>query len=185
MRKIPKPPQKRLKRKPQPTKKIHSTTSNQDNSLYLVVSRQESDKVYEIKTSVTGSATLLKIKPDTCSFTSNEDIQLKNALKSNEILESVKMEKKKREQPENEENKLESKAGKRVSGTVPQYGRETTVCHCPFVTKAAKSKVKPIKPTSTDNNKSRVRITGRLGLTEDDKYVLNCAATIDDQSGEF
>ncbi|CAK1541656.1 unnamed protein product [Leptosia nina] len=35
--------------------------------------------------------------------------------------------------------------------------------------------------TDLNRHKSRVKIYGRLGLTDDDRYVLNCAATVNDK----
>lgn len=153
--------------------------SNHENSLYLVVSREKSDKVYEIKTSVTGSATLLKIKPDTYSIKSKENVT-HEYLKSNEILESVRMAKKKQEQILKDEGKPQDELSVNKKKMGMQFGKETTVCHCPVVTTTSQKKAKNYR-SDVETNKSRVKITGRLGLNEDDKYVLNCAATIDDE----
>ncbi|XP_068623868.1 uncharacterized protein [Battus philenor] len=158
-------------------KRVQSTISNQESSLrskniYLVVTGRKADKIYEIKT--TGSEKLSSSQ--TSSRVKYEDISLNKLSNYKKVIESLNMDKKKKRDKKKktgspQRNDSRSSLINEIFG-----GAGITLQEC--ICSNTKRKDTLNKPTK---RRSRVRITGQLGVSNDDKYVINYAATIDDE----
>ncbi|XP_039751787.1 uncharacterized protein LOC120627806 isoform X1 [Pararge aegeria] len=140
------------------TKVLQSTISNQESSIksqniYFMVKGKRREKVYEIKSS------------ESTNFSNNflnaryEDISLEQITNSKQLLSSLNMEKKKRKNKKIEQNSQNNYTFDGTSQIIQNY---------------EESKVK-------NTRKSKVTIVGQLGLTQDDQYILKCAATVNDK----
>ncbi|RVE46877.1 hypothetical protein evm_008438 [Chilo suppressalis] len=177
---IPKPVQTQtsnfLKKRKLIAKKIQATVSNHENSiqaknLFLVLGQQQRDLVYELKR--IGSAKLVnkneqKHKDDEVSLDQISSLKL--------VLDSLNMDKRKDKNRKKIPRKLEANSPE-PAGTSKYHQYDFRECTCPISPITAKSE----HAGDLNSRKSCVRITGRVGLTEDDRYVLQYAASIDDK----
>ncbi|KAG6443003.1 hypothetical protein O3G_MSEX002680 [Manduca sexta] len=142
------------------TNKIQNTVSNHEihtKNLYLVVAGRKKEKVYEIKT--TGSA---KFSAETIKHRIHyNDKSVKDRSSIKQIIQSLNMDKKKRKGKFRKDNK------KFAASLVPDSVDSHHDCRC----------VRDGR--NVDGRKSRVRIFGQVGLTDDERYVLKCDATVD------
>lgn len=153
-------------------KKIQSTTSNHENSVqtknvYLIVAGRRREKIYEIKT--TGSA---KFSSDHDSYIKDDEIPIKELSNFKHLIQSLNMDRKKKKEKKEKKALMDS-------SDAPQQTQQTSAdwrypsckdCLC-----GDESNESP--------KKSRVKIFGQFGISEDEKYVLRYGATINDKQG--
>ncbi|XP_045503758.1 uncharacterized protein LOC123700553 isoform X2 [Colias croceus] len=144
-------------------KEISKTVSNQDNStknknVYVVVSGRKREKVYELKTSESENFSNRWRHPIKHKFPVKQS--------SKQVLDSMDMER-------NSLRGKKIKDGKlfRNQGNFKQKPSGQDNIH---------KERKPSKLNLT-SPKSRVTIFGQLGRTDNDQYVLNCAATVNNK----
>ncbi|XP_013167944.1 PREDICTED: uncharacterized protein LOC106117956 isoform X2 [Papilio xuthus] len=162
----------------QTVKRAQSTVSNQESSLrskniYLVVTGRKADKIYEIKT--TGSEKLSTNQSS--SRIKYEDISLKKLHNYKHVIDSLNMDKKKKR--DKKKKTVPQRKDSRTSLVNEIFGGAGITlqeCICPNAKRKA-----PMN--NVKHRRSRLRIIGELGLTNDDKYVINYAATVDGDTG--
>lgn len=157
--------------------KVQSTVSNQENSIkaknvYLVVAGRKREKIYELKT--TGSA----------EFSNNihskdEDATIEQVTHFKKLISSLNMDKKKKKAKKKDVVQHGSKTSL-VQQELECRDRELIFQDC-----ACSNDVQSGSPKDVRLRKSRVKISGKIGLTDDDRYVLKCAATINDKPSMF
>ncbi|XP_049879675.1 uncharacterized protein LOC126376393 [Pectinophora gossypiella] len=152
----------KLRKRRSCTKKVQTTVSNQENSIkaknvYLVVAGKKREKVYEIKT--TGSA---EFSNNHLNYTKNDDHAVEENIKK--FLNSLNMDKRKKSRKKSEESDNDDECG--------TINVDVLNCEGPRCQEEVKA------------NRSRVRISGKIGRTEDDRFVLKCAAMVDGQPVE-
>ncbi|XP_013147269.1 PREDICTED: uncharacterized protein LOC106110093 isoform X2 [Papilio polytes] len=161
----------------QTVKRVQSTVSNQESSLrskniYLVVTGRKADKIYEIKT--TGSEKLSTNQSS--SRIKYEDISLKKLHNYKHVIDSLNMDKKKkRDKKKKSATQRKDSRTSLVNEIFGGAGITLQECIC--------SNAKRKAPMNVKHRRSRLRIIGELGLTNDDKYVINYAATVDGDTG--
>ncbi|XP_022832039.1 uncharacterized protein LOC111360367 [Spodoptera litura] len=158
---------KLLRRRRYVPKKIQSTTSNHENSVqtknvYLIVAGRRREKIYEIKT--TGSA---KLSSDHDSYIRDDDIPIKELSNFKHLIQSLNMDRNKKKE------KKEKKALMDNSDAPQQTSVEWRYPSCQDCLCGDESNESP--------KKSRVKIFGQFGISEDEKYVLRYGATINDK----
>lgn len=166
-------PRARLHRKPgHNTKKLEKTASNHENSikpkkLFLVLTG-EKEKIYEIKPSESSQLS--------CENRESKLIYGNNVIKGiasiKELIKTLDMDKKKSKQNKINTNKFVDIAG---IGKTDHFFRE---CNCKELSRFGINQNAYAQP-------SRVRISGHVGLTENEKYVLNCTATVDNKPSNY
>lgn len=169
-----------LHKRKQIVKRIQSTISNRESSvrsknIYLVVAGHRTDKIYEIKTTESEKFS----NNQSSSYLKYEDIPLKKLSDYKDIIQSLNMERKRKKDrrkgtylpPRNESGPS------LMNDTFGDGGSNLPECYCSNSCTKRKS-FNYVKP-----RKSRLRITGQLGLTNQDQYVINYAATVDDHPG--
>ncbi|CAH0696756.1 unnamed protein product [Spodoptera exigua] len=158
---------KLLRRRRYVPKRVQSTTSNHENSIqtknvYLIVAGRRREKIYEIKT--TGSA---KLSTDHDSYIKDDEIPIKELSNFKHLIQSLNMDRKKKKE------KKEKKALMDKIEAPPQASVEWRYPSCQDCLCGDESNESP--------KKSRVKIFGQFGISEDDKYVLRYGATINDK----
>ncbi|KAJ0173098.1 hypothetical protein K1T71_011274 [Dendrolimus kikuchii] len=143
--------------------KVQSSHSNQENSInaknvYVVTAGKTREKINEIKT--TASAKFLNKR--IIKVIKHEE----NISNCKQLLESLNMEVKKKR------DKRKKKPPK-VEGIDDNTREKCYDCGC---WENARNEIQP----DLRQHKSRVRIYGRVGLSQDDRYVVDCAATVDE-----
>lgn len=155
-------------------KKVQSTLSNQENSvqtknLYLVVAGRKKDKIYEIKT--TGSATFSSDQTD-YSNNKNDEFSIEDLTNVKHLIQSLDMGQNKKKDKK-ESKVFEAQHAWLVNNGTNPYDTDGYETPNTFT-----SQTKP-------SNRSRVRIYGQVGLTDDDRYVLRYGATVNDKPGKL
>lgn len=175
------------------SKQPHITVSNQENSTkpsnVLVASSHQRERVYEVKATESAEVT-------SRSYIKNEQVTVDKVKNFIKLLDSLDMDKKKRKgKKQKDDGKSKKGGGKNTDEEISRDGSFAernfmiggdecaAYCSYPCASKQASRDSKD-KGKDLKNRKSRVRITGRIGLTEDDQYVLRCAATVDDKPGK-
>ncbi|XP_059048763.1 uncharacterized protein LOC131843988 [Achroia grisella] len=162
-----------FKRRSNYRKNIHATLSNQESSIrtrnvYLDVAGRNRDKTYDIKN--VGSA---KFSRNNLIDNTNNNISLEQINCLKQVISSLNMDKKKKKDNnknnETGSNKLEMS---QKIGNTYKNDKLFRCCYCPDF---GKSDVVDI-----GSQRSHVRITGQLGLVDDERCVLRCAATVND-----
>lgn len=166
-----------LNKRKQIVKRIQSTISNRESSIrskniYLVVAGKRSDKIYEIKTTESEKIS----SNQSSSYLKYEDVSLKKLTNYKHIIQSLNMEKK-RKKDRKKTTYLLPQNESLMNETFGDGGSNLPECYCSNSCRKRKN-VNYVKPRN-----SRVRITGQLGLTNQDNYVINYAATVDDHPG--
>ncbi|KAJ8712934.1 hypothetical protein PYW08_008238 [Mythimna loreyi] len=161
---------KLLRRRRYIPRKIQNTASNHENSIqtknvYLIVAGRRREKVYEIKT--TGSA---KFSTDHDSYSKNEDTPIAELTNFKQLIRSLNMDKKKKK-----ETKPPPAAACDTSDAphTMEWNNFQKCNNCVCVNDP-RDRQAP--------KKSRVRIFGQFGISEEDKYVLRYGATVDDKT---
>ncbi|KAJ2942773.1 hypothetical protein O0L34_g14961 [Tuta absoluta] len=160
-------------------KKLHSSASDHESffkakNVFLFVASDKQEKVYEIKT--TGSEYSTK-HHSSVRYSEDEDIPVERNFKK--LLSSLNMDKKKKKKgkPDKKKGKDNMAEGSATSLMDVMAGAEnrkqSLLRDCMFSP--------PIETVSPQ--KSRVRISGKIGLTEDHRYVMKCDATVDGKPG--
>ncbi|XP_063833056.1 uncharacterized protein LOC135082222 isoform X1 [Ostrinia nubilalis] len=172
-----------IKRRLNLPKRIHTTVSNQENSIqtknvYLVVKGRKREKVYEIKT--TGSAKFANTRSK--NSLKDEVIPLEQLSSLKLVLDSLNMDREKDTLRIGKPNNIDDYL------VFSRTGNERfEECRCPNAVRDSerfrdcKCFYSPREAAASDAGKSHVRVTGHLGMTEDDRYVLRCAATVHDK----
>lgn len=148
-------------------KKIQETISNidnctQDNDLCLIRKRQD---VHDIRE--TNSADLFK--PIKIQIHNNKhDESLSHITYTKDIINSLNMEPKSRK-----DNLHRINNGQHSPKSVKKYNTVEKGCTCNNTMNTV------LNDMNSRNN--RVTIVGRLGIDSNDKYILNCAATVNDK----
>ncbi|XP_048482258.1 uncharacterized protein LOC105387991 isoform X2 [Plutella xylostella] len=154
---------------------IQTTTSNQESSvksnLYVVVSRGKKEKLYEVKASGS-TADVKRLRKNKTKYDEIDPQQL-NQYKN--LIKSLNMEKKKRKK--NTEQTPEKRNECKIESLVNSRKRVTQK-HKDEFDSVANDASCGINGTA---RKSRLQIMGKIGVTADDKYILDCSATIDGQ----
>ncbi|PZC83459.1 hypothetical protein B5X24_HaOG207442 [Helicoverpa armigera] len=159
---------KLLRRRRYAPKRVQSTSSNHENSVqtknvYLIVAGRRREKIYEIKT--TGSA---KLSTDHDSYTKDDEIPIKELSNFKHLIQSLNMDrKKKKEKKETVENLEVPPAQDSIDW---QGYPDCQNCIC----------MKDNQSTESPQ-KSRVRIFGQFGISDEDKYVLRYGASVNDK----
>ncbi|XP_038216562.1 uncharacterized protein LOC119835665 [Zerene cesonia] len=148
-------------------KEIIKTVSNQDNSIknknvYLVVSGRKREKIYEIKTSESENLSNRWSHPLKRKFPVKQS--------SKQVLDSMDMDRRYLRGKKKKDGKL---FGNQDDLKPKSSGHNNMHKEC------KSSKLNIASP------KSRVTIFGRLGLTDNDQYVLNCAATVNNKPSKY
>jgi hypothetical protein len=157
-------------------KRVQCSVSNHENSvhaknLYLVVAGSKREKVYEIKT--TGSVTLNK----PCNYSRDKDIPLEQISSLKLVLDSLNMDQKSKREKKKKENE-------RTVAMFPGNSSERANIKNSEISKDCKCfDGEDYNLRNLRSPKDCVRITGRLGISQDDRYVLKCAATVNDKPG--
>lgn len=146
------------------TKTIQTTSSNHENSIqtkhvYLVVAGRKKEKIYEIKATGSEKFETQIIKDDA----------IENSGYFKQFINNLNMERKRKK-----EKRKDCNINKNNEAPV-DISETNHICKCSPLHEEGVIDVRP--------EKSRVRIFGRIGLTEGDKYILNCQATVDDRPG--
>lgn len=136
----------------------------QTKKVYVVVAGRKKEKIYEIKT--TSSENIEKNNSKNESINNISDIET--------YIKSLNMEGKRKK---NNKNDTKSQRNETIVNICENFPSIEHKCKCSLEADDASYDVRA--------GKSKVRIFGRIGLTEDDKYVLNCQATVDGKPGKF
>lgn len=142
--------------------------------VFLVVPSCKKEKVFQLKK--TGSACTF---PHSYNCMKDEVIPIEQLCNLNIVLDTLNMDKKK--------EKCKKKKKNDECYALPwcsNHGRarcKDAVCICPEVPCSGMK----LREQDVECRKSFVRITGRLGLSQDDRYVLRCAATVNDKPGTY
>ncbi|CAH0595306.1 unnamed protein product [Chrysodeixis includens] len=150
-------------------KRVSSTTSNQENSVqtknvYLIVAGRRREKIYEIKT--TGST---KLSTDHDSHAKNDELPIKELSNFKHLIESLNMDRKKKKPKKGNVN---SDAPQQTSLEWKGFP-ECENCFC--------AQTVAEDPDAKSQQKSRIKIFGQFGISEDDKYVLRYGASVNDK----
>uniref|UniRef100_A0A2A4JW51 Uncharacterized protein n=1 Tax=Heliothis virescens TaxID=7102 RepID=A0A2A4JW51_HELVI len=158
---------KLLRRRRFAPKRVQSTASNHENSVqtknvYLIVAGRRREKIYEIKT--TGSA---KLSTDHDSYAKDDEIPVKELSNFKHLIQSLNMDRKKKK--EKKEALANAEAPQQTSIDWQGYP-DCQNCIC-------------INDSNSNESpkKSRVRIFGQFGISDDDKYVLRYGASVNDK----
>ncbi|CAB3246152.1 unnamed protein product [Arctia plantaginis] len=166
---------KSLRKRRNIPKRAQSTPSNHENSiktnnLYLVIAGRR-NKIYEIKT--TGSATFSSDPVDNYIY-SKDDISIDGLSNVKYLIQSLDMDKRQK-QVTKEYNTDEIEKTDLAS-------KDTCQCESKGIdTYEAKETKGNLESDKKQSNRSRVRIYGQLGVTDDDRYFLRYGATVNDK----
>lgn len=143
--------------------KICLRRSEDDNAIesknvYLVVSGRKKDKIYEIKTTESATLSATELKDETVNKLFNGDC-------FKQLIKALNMERKKNSLITSKETVIDH------------------VCKCSGCNEPKFNIEGPVH--EIDTGRSKVKIYGQLGLTEDDRYILKCSATVDDKPGDY
>ena len=145
--------------------KVQSISSNHENSIqtknvFLIVAGRRKEKIYEINT--TGSA---KLSSEHDTYSKHEDIPIAELANFKHLIQSLNMDKKKKKEKKVAMDTSEVQETK-------EFNRfpECNNCIC-------------VREPEEAPKRSRVRIFGQFGISEDDKYVLRYGATVNDKQG--
>lgn len=135
--------------------------------MYLIVAGRRREKIYEIKT--TGSATF---STDHDGYLKDEELPIKEISNFKHLIQSMNMDRKKKKEKKAQATNMDvpQQTSSEWKGGYPEC--EDCIC---------KDEIQYAPHTP---KKSRVRIFGQFGISENDKYVLRYGATVNEKQGK-